>query len=118
MNQPIAAMAHHRTKFLLALSILSIFTIQGCFQQRVINKPSVEATEYKEAVVSSYLWGLINKPQNFQITNCDSCAGIDEVVFKKNFGQSVVTIITLGIVSPMKVKWKCHKACPRVIDGL
>jgi hypothetical protein len=118
MREPIAALARHRKKILLALLVLFVITMQGCFHYRVINKPSVEGTEYKDTVVRSYLWGLVNKPQNFNVTNCDSCVGIDEVVFSKNFGQSFLTVITLGIVSPMKVQWKCHKACPRVIEGL
>ena len=67
----------HQKKILLVLGILSIVTIPGCFKYRVINKPSVEATEYRDTVVRSYLWGLVNKPQNFHVTNCDSCAGID-----------------------------------------
>jgi len=105
--------------YFLILSILFIVTLQGCYHYRVINTHNEPGTEYKDTVLRSYLWGLVNKPQNFHVPNCtDTCAAIDELVFSKNFGQSLLTVITLGIVSPVKVKWKCHKPCQRIIDGL
>ena|SRR6185503_5425446 len=105
--------------FLLLLFILFIVTIQSCYHYRVINTFNEPATEYRDTVIRSYLWGLINKPQNLHVPNCtDTCAAIDEIVVSKNFGQSLLTVITLGIVSPVKIQWKCHKDCQRIIDGL
>lgn len=105
--------------FLLVIFILFLISVQGCYHYRVINTRNEPGTEYKDTVVRSYLWGLVNKPQNLHVPNCtDTCAAIDEVVFSKNFGQSLITVITLGIVSPMKVQWKCHKPCQRIIEGL
>jgi hypothetical protein len=105
--------------YFLILTILFVGAIQGRYHYRVINTHNEPGTEYKDTVIRSYLWGLINKPQNFHVPNCtDTCAAIDEVVFSKNFGQSLLTLITLGIVSPVKVQWKCHKPCQRIIEGL
>ena len=119
MNQPTAALHLKRRTILLFLSILFIFVMQSCYHYRVINTKNDPATEYRDTVMRSYLWGLINQPQNFHVQNCtDSCAAIDEVVFSKNFGQSLVSFITLGIVSSVKVQWKCHKPCQRTNDGL
>jgi hypothetical protein len=69
-------------------------------------------------VIRSFFWGLVNKPQDFHVPNCPDNTALDEVVFSKNFGQSLLTVITLGIVAPVRVKWKCHKPCLRVNDGL
>lgn len=119
MNQPTAALCLKRGMILLVLSILFIVILQSCYHYRVINTKNEPGTEYRDTVMRSFLWGLINKPQNFHVQNCtDSCAAIDEVVFSKNFGQSFVTFITLGIVSSVKVEWKCHKPCQRTIGGL
>ncbi|HET9746899.1 MAG TPA: hypothetical protein VFP97_14380 [Chitinophagaceae bacterium] len=119
MSQPIAALHLKRCTILLVLLILFSVGMQSCYHYRVINTKNDPATEYRDTVMRSFLWGLINKPQNFQVKNCtDSCAAIDEVVFSKNFGQSLVSFITLGIVSSVKVEWKCHKPCQRTIDGL
>jgi hypothetical protein len=120
MNQPTAVFIRQGKKIFLVLSILFfIITIQSCYHYRVINTRNDPGTEYRDTVLRSYFWGLVNKPQNFHVPNCtDSCAALDEVVFSKNFGQSILTVITVGIVSPVKVEWKCHKPCQRVNDGL
>jgi hypothetical protein len=104
---------------ILVLFILFTLSLSGCYHYRVINTINEPGTEYRDTVVRSYLWGLVNKPQDFHVPNCtDTCAAIDEVVFSKNFGQSLLTVITLGIVSPVKIQWKCHKPCQRIIEGL
>jgi hypothetical protein len=104
---------------ILILFIVFIVALSGCYHYRVINTHNEPGTEYRDTVIRSYLWGLVNKPQNFHVPDCtDSCAALDEIVISKNFGQSFLTVITLGIVSPVKVQWKCHKPCQRIIDGL
>jgi hypothetical protein len=119
MDQPAAVLHPDGKKILLVLSILFVVTTESCYHYRVINTRNDPGTEYRDTVMRSYLWGLVNKPQNFQVPNCaDTCAALDEVVFSKNFGQSILTVVTLGIVSPVKVEWKCHKPCQRIIDGL
>jgi hypothetical protein len=35
------------------------------------------------------------------------------VQFQTNFGYSLITVATLGILAPVQVKWKCHKPCQR-----
>ena len=102
--------------FLILLSI--VVSLQACYHYRVINTNNDPGTEYRDTVMHSFLWGLVNKSQNFHVPNCPENSALDEVVFSKNFGQTLLTLITLGIVSPVKVQWKCHKPCQRVNDGL
>jgi Bor protein len=118
MKKLIAAPARHRKKLLFVLFILAIVTIQGCYHYRILNTNNDPATEYRDTVMWSYAWGLVNKPQNFHVPNCPETTALDEVVFSKNFGQSFLTVITLGIVSPVRVKWKCHKPCEVITDSL
>ena len=120
MNQLTAVLPRQAKKIFLVLSLLFIvIIIQSCYHYRVINTRNDPGTEYRDTVMRSYLWGLVNKPQNFHVPNCtDTCAAMDEIVFSKKFGQSLITIVTLGIVSPVEVKWKCHKPCQRVNEGL
>ena len=120
MTKSSAALSRQGKSIFLVLSILFVvFIIQGCYHYRVINTHNDPGTEYRDTVMRAYFWGLVNKPQNFHVLNCtDTCAAIDEVVYSKNFGRSFVTVITLGIVSSVKVQWKCHKPCQRVIGGL
>jgi len=120
MNQTTAVLPRRGKKVFLVLSLLFIvIAIQSCYHYRVINTHNEPGTEYRDTVMRSYFWGLMNKPQNFHVPNCtDTCAALDEVVYSKNFGQSLLTFVTLGIVSPIKVQWKCHKPCQRVNGGL
>ncbi len=115
MNKPTYAWLR---RFLFVLSVIFIVTLQGCYHYRVINTNNDPATEYRDTILHSYLWGLVNKPKDFHVPNCVDSTALDEVVFSKNFGQSFLTMITLGIVSPVKVQWRCHKPCQRVIEGL
>lgn len=118
MKKLIAAPARRGKKLLIGLSFVLILSIQGCYHYRVINTNNDPSTEYRDTVMWSYAWGLVNKPQNFHVPNCPETTAIDEVVFSKNFGQSFLTIITLGIVSPVGVKWRCHKPCQVITPGL
>ena len=119
MDQPTTVLFWHDKKCFLVICILFIITTESCYHYRVINTRNDPGTEYRDTVMRSYLWGLVNKPQNFHVPNCtDTCAALDEVVFSKKFGQSLITIVTLGIVSPVKVEWKCHKPCQRINEGL
>ena len=119
MDQPTPVFPGHGKIIFLSLCILVFVTTESCYHYRVINTHNEPGTEYRDTVMRSYFWGLVNKPQNFHVPNCvDTCAALDEVVFSKKFGQSLITVITLGIVSPVEVKWKCHKPCQRINDGL
>jgi hypothetical protein len=107
------------TRFIIRfLFLLVIVSVLGCYHYRVLNTNNDPSTEYEKKVLWSYAWGLINKPKDFHIPNCDNSNAIDEVEFSKKFGQSLLTVITLGIVSPVEVRWKCHKPCPPADGGL
>lgn len=99
------------------LFVLLMLSSQSCYQYRVLNTNNDPSTEYQTKVLHSYAWGLVNKPKDFHVPNCSTSNALDELTFSKSFGQSLITCITFGIVSPVQVKWKCHKPCPR-IDSL
>ena len=100
--------------FLLALLI---FSTQNCYHYRVLNTNNDPSTEYQKRVVWSYCWGLINKPKDLHVPNCSNSNALDEVQFTKKFGHTLLTLVTLGVVAPVEVKWKCHKPC-QVTDSL
>ena len=99
----------------LALLLL-FFVLSSCYQYRVLNTTNDPATEYQKKVLWSSFWGLVNKPKNFVVPNCATNSALDEVQFQTNFGYALVTVATLGILSPVQVKWKCHKPCQRTGD--
>ena len=96
------------------LIVLLVSSILGCYHYRVINTNNDPSTEYQKKMMWSYAWGLVNKPQDLHVPNCNNSNAIDEVVYTKKFGHVVLSVVTLGILSPIEVKWKCHKPCQRV----
>jgi hypothetical protein len=91
-----------------------LWALQSCYQYRVLNTNNDPATEYRDTIMHAYAWGLINKPKDFHVPNCTESNAIDELTLSKNLGRSLMTWVTLGFVSSVKVRWKCHKPCARV----
>jgi len=90
----------------------------GCFSYRVAThaQGSTDYTPANSKRAYSLFWGLINKPQVITTPVCDSLGvnGVAEVVIKTNFGNSLLTLITLGIYCPVRVQWKCAKPCQKI----
>jgi len=97
-------------KILTALVLLSAISSDDC---RVLTTSTDPATEYQTKVVWSYFWGLVDGPKSFQVPNCRSNNAMDEVTYSRKFEHSFLNFLTLGTVSPIEVRWKCHKPCPR-----
>lgn len=106
---------NHYTKipmnFLLILMLSS--SLQSCYHYRVLTTKSDPGTEYESKMLWSYAWGLINNPKDFTVPNCPESTGLDEVRVTQNAGSMLLTLITIGIVAPVRVEWKCHKPAPR-----
>jgi hypothetical protein len=93
--------------------LIFVVFVQSCYHYRVLSTVSDPSNEYSKKILWSYCWGLVNNPQQFVVPNCDRDA-IDEVRITTNFGYSLITVVTVGILCPVKVEWKCHKPCQRV----
>jgi len=104
--------------FIVSISLLFLTTsTESCYHYRVItvDGDGGASTEYQKKILWSYCWGLVNKPKDFVVPNCDSTA-LNEVRYTTNFGYALITVASLGILSPTKVEWKCHKPCQRIGD--
>ncbi len=91
------------------LLVIVLFSTESCYHYRVLTTESDPATEYQSKVVYSYFWGLVNNPKDFVVPNCNNKNALDEVRVTTNYGYSILTVITLGIFSPIEVKWRCSK---------
>lgn len=89
--------------------VVFLISNESCYHYRVMTTNSDPATEYQKKVLYSYLWGMVNNPKDFVVPNCKNNNALDEVLFTTNLGYSFLTVVTLGIFSPVEVKWKCHK---------
>jgi len=92
-----------RTGVVLPLAVLAA----GCFQYRAHPPNVAPATEVQGEVVWSFAWGLAQEQPN--IANCNDQA-LAEVTVQDNLAFSLLTVVTLGIVSPKRIEWKCAVA--------
>ena len=83
---------------------MCLLLLSGCYQYKLLQNDQTTATLPETRLVYSYLWGI--KSPTIRVDNCGG-NGFDRVVVKTNFVNSFVTLITLGIVSPMRVYWEC-----------
>jgi hypothetical protein len=101
---PIAAMP------VVCLVTMTIF-LNSCYSYRVATQAQAGAETTTTVTAHSFFWGLLKSPKEIHTPVCDSLGstGMAEVTIKNNFGYSLITVVTLGIWSPIKVAWKCGK---------
>ena len=102
----------------ITLFATCLFALQGCYHYRISSAHFDPSTSYSKKRVDSFMWGLVQKRNNgidVVANNCDSLNvnSLDEVRVSTNFGYALITVITLGIWSPLKLEWKCAKPCAR-----
>lgn len=90
--------------------------LSSCYSYRVGTYAQGGSEASKPITVNSYFWGLLKKPAEIHTPICDSLQvnGVAEVTMSTNFGYALITVVTLGIWSPMKVQWRCSKPCQKV----
>jgi hypothetical protein len=104
----------HSSGMIGILSIMLLFS--SCYSYRVATA-ALPSTGYSKAnTISTYslFWGIVNKPQMIQTPICDSMHvnGVAEVKVKTNFGNALLTVVTLGIYCPLRIEWRCSTPCP------
>ena len=86
----------------LALSF-ALLLLAGCAEHRlVVARPNPGAPPV-EASSAAIGWGA---SQTRTVAKCDSNI-IDEVRVKQNFGQSLLTVLTLGFYMPATIEYVC-----------
>ncbi len=85
--------------------------LSGCFHYRLTpvtpdGEPLPPATEPESATVWAFAWGLAQP--TVSPANCQG-NGASEVTTTTNLGYALLTVITLGIVAPAEVEWRCAK---------
>lgn len=101
-----------RTSRIPSLLIACGLLFSNCYSYRVATHAQA-GTEFQTRTAHSFFWGLVQNPKEISTPICDSLNvnGVAVVQIQSNFGYSLITVLTLGIWSPMKVQWKCSKPC-------
>src|ERR1700755_1387408 len=89
-----------------------LLMLSSCYSYRVATHAQGGA-EMNHKTAHSFFWGLVQNPKEISTPICDSlnANGVAVVQVQNNFGYSLITVLTLGIWSPMKLQWKCGKPC-------
>jgi hypothetical protein len=111
--------AEQNPKQMLLLLPCLVIMLSGCYSYR-IGTHAQAGSETTRKTVNSYFWGLVQSPKEITTPNCDSLGvnGMAEVRTQTNLGYAVITVVTLGIWSPMKIEWKCSKPCQKTGESL
>jgi hypothetical protein len=100
MNRPIG-----QSRF-SAMSTYLIYQDGGIGDSQPQNMPG---TEWETRTLTSLAWGLWR--QDLPVGNCrlsnGQRLGIEELRLGRSLPQMLITLVTLGIVAPMRVSWRC-----------
>lgn len=96
-----------RTSSIVAVLVASL-VLTSCYHYRTHAPGYPGVTEGGGKTTGSYLWGIFNEePQ----VDCNDQA-LAEVTVVDNFGYTLLTVVTLGIVNLKQIEWKCARANP------
>jgi hypothetical protein len=107
-----------KKKYVFAV-LMMLILFSSCYNHKLITT-SLPGTESKKAISNAYFWGLAVKPANITTPICDSIGstGVTEVTVEKNFGNGLVSFLTLGFYSRVWIIYKCNKPCPKPTQTL
>ena len=100
------------TRHRLAVMCLSLLLVlqAGCYHYRVYGKEVPVGSEAKQETLWSSVWGTRQQNINTDATCLRNPTA--EVTMSSNVGYALLTVLSLGFVSPMDVAWKCAKDDP------
>ena len=85
-----------------------ILALTGCYQYRTTVVNVTPATDQSKTVWP-ILWGLGSKKQ---VADCQGQA-LASMTVKDNLGFALITVVTLGFLSPKRVEWSCAPPNPQ-----
>ena len=101
----------HLCSTLPLLAGACLLLASACYQYRLTpvgpdRQPLRAATEPQEVTLWSFGWGLAAQP--LVQPDCQG-NGTAEVTASTNLGYTLLTVVTLGIVVPVQLEWRCAK---------
>ena len=97
----------HRMFGVVALLATSLL-VTSCYHYRTHAPGYPGVKEGGGMTIGSYLWGILGEEPQVE---CNDQA-LAEVTVVDNFGYTLLTVVTLGIVNLKQIEWKCARANP------
>ena len=96
---------------LTAVGLSLLLAVQsGCYHYRVYGEQVPVGSEARQATLWSSVWGM--QQQNINTDQTCLRDPTAEVTMSSNVGYALLTVLSLGFVSPIDVEWKCAKERP------
>lgn len=86
-------------------AILALSLLGGCATHRLVAAHPNPYGEPHRVSSLAFGWGAVQKRT---VATCDNSL-LDEVRVKQNFGQSLITVLSLGLVMPTSIEYVCAK---------
>jgi hypothetical protein len=95
-------------------AFLLLALLSGCAQHRIIVERPSPTGQPVTVTSTAYAFGTV---QPVTAAECNTNL-LSEVRVHQNLGQSLVSVLTFGIVNPLKIEYICAKSPnPPVTDG-
>jgi hypothetical protein len=89
----------------------------GCMQYLVQPPQPSLAGSPQEVHVNSYLGSEVQQPPYVLATRCQNGEQMARVLVKRNFGQGLVSWLSLGLIAPATVVYTCANAGEPPLGG-
>jgi Bor protein len=95
--------------------VASLCFATGCYHYYVKPDRVAPATEWRSETQVALFWGLM-QPEDIAPPNCPPGVALAEVNANTNLGYVLIGTVTLGIVLPQELAWRCAKLPPVAED--
>lgn len=93
-----------RIQNLLAATTVAL-SLSACAHYTVQTPEPNPAGQTHSVTMTAYFWGAIDQEHYAHL--CDVSNSLDMVRVQDNLGYDILSVITLGIVKPMKIEYRC-----------
>jgi hypothetical protein len=90
--------------------VVLVLSLEGCMQYLVQPPAPSIAGSPQSVSVNSYAGGTVQQPPYILAGKCLEGEQLARVLVKRNFGQGLISWLTLGLYSPATVVYECANA--------
>jgi hypothetical protein len=94
-----------------------LLTSAGCMQYMVQPpQPSLAGTP-QTVQANAYLGGLVQQPSFVSAERCRNGEQLGRVLVRRNFGQGLISWLSLGLIAPATIVYTCGNAGEPPLGG-
>jgi len=92
------------------IGIVIVVSLTGCATLKVKTPHDYgDSVDIPDQSITVYPYTIVKAQRDEVIEECKSSEGLNHVIIKRNFGQFLVSLFTLGAVQKFKIQVECSK---------